>query len=301
MSVVRKTMKFLVPVTIDALGRNDLSGRTIIPLYLNPQSMSIQETKIINKQLTKGGFVIQYWGEELPTISVSGTTGSGGIEAINILRSIYRHEQLQFNVILQDRARLLDKAARESLENTTAASVGAGVTSMLDEITGGAFSEIADGVSSFIEEVTDAALGISDSVPNRVELIPTLASFATSIDLFWQGETFRGYFQDFNVDENAATPGHFDYKFTFTVIKRTGERGNFMPWHRSPYDLSGAPIVASIPPEGSQLQELSFPTSQQNILGTTSLKSTFNQTQEGPSKDVNSVSINRLSKIKTGK
>ncbi len=62
-------------------------------LYINPTSFSIKESKLVRSDLTKGGYVVQYFGEQLQVIDVSGTTGSSGVEGINILRDIYRHEQ----------------------------------------------------------------------------------------------------------------------------------------------------------------------------------------------------------------
>jgi hypothetical protein len=268
--VVRKVMQFLVPTTIDALSRDDLTERTIVPVHINPQSFSIQEAKIINENLTKGGYIIQYWGEELPVIQASGTTGSGGIEAVNILRDVYRHEQIQFKSLLSARAEDLAALARESLNDTSTSTAQAGLTNVLDTITDGGFSGIVDGVTSTIEAVTDAALGISENNPQRVELIPSLAAFAVSIDLFWQGEKFRGYFKSFNVDETADRPGHFDYNFVFNVTRRTGTRTNFMPWHRNPRDISGEPTTASTPKEGVRADELSFPTTQEFLSSTVS-------------------------------
>lgn len=297
-NVTRRVMQFLVPTSIAALSRDDLTDRTIIPLYVNPESFSIQENKIINETLTKGGYAIQYWGEELSVIQASGTTGSGGIEAITILRNIYRHEQTQFKFLLDSRAKALADEAQTALNNSSAATTQAGIVGILDTITQGGFTGIVDGVSSTIEAISNAALGISESNPKRVDLIPSLASFAVSIDLFWQGEKFRGYFKNFKVDESAQKPGHFDYSFTFNILKRSGERKNFMPWHRSPVDASGQPVTVSTPNQGPRLDELSFPT---DIIDTTSA-STFVTTQDAIAnpKDGVRVSINR-NKILTGK
>lgn len=287
-------MQFLVPTSIKALSSNDLTDRSIIPVYINPQTFSIQEVKIINESLTKGGYVIQYWGEELPTIQASGFTGSGGIEAVNILRDVYRNEQIQFRNLLNSRSDELAALARESLNDTSTATTQAGLTNILDTITNGGFSGIVDGVKSTIEAVTDAALGISQNNPNRVELIPSLAAFAVSIDLFWQGEKFRGYFKSFNVEETAQEPGHFNYNFEFKVIKRTGKRTNFMPWHRSPFDASGEPTTASTPKEGARVDELSFPTTQQSFASS-KVKSVFSspQDEEPQLTDGTPVPINR--------
>jgi hypothetical protein len=286
----------MLPITIKDLGRSAIGDRLVIPLYINPQTFSIQEKKLITPTLTKGGYVIQYWGEELPVIQASGTTGSGGIEAINILRDIYRHEQIHFNQLLIERARLLEEEARNNLENIPTFTAGSTVTGILDSLTAGGFSDIVNGVESSIEAITDAALGITDDNPASVELVPTIGAFASSMILFFQGEKFHGFFQDFKVDENATKPGHFDYSFSFSVTKRTGRRGNFMPWHRSPFDATGFPTTVSLPKEGQKLEELSFATTQSSVVSTKP-RSTFDETQESPQEDINGVNVNRNSTV----
>jgi hypothetical protein len=293
--VIRKVMQFLVPTSVNALRSNDLTDRSIVPVYVNPDTINIQETKIINENLTKGGYVIQYWGEELPVIQVSGTTASGGIEAINILRGVYRNEQIQFKNLLNVRAEDLAAVAEEGLFNTSLDFNPTNV--LLDVATGGAFSTIVDGVSSTIEAVTNAALGNPESV-EKIELIPSLAAFAISIDLFWQGEKFRGYFKTFSVDESSQKPGHFDYSFTFNVIRRSGSRKNFMPWHRNPNDISGEPVTASTPKEGIRIDELSFPTTQSFFSSRVSSSGKKNQSGDRQSSGGKRVPLNRNQSIK---
>ena len=65
-----------------------------IEMYINPQNIDFQSNKITRRVFTKGGYILQYWGEGLDQVNIRGTTGSGGIEALNALRDIYRSEQL---------------------------------------------------------------------------------------------------------------------------------------------------------------------------------------------------------------
>jgi hypothetical protein len=278
-------------------------------MYINPESFVIQDSKLISETLTKGGYVVQYWGEALGEIQVSGTTGSGGIEAVNILRAVYRNEITQFNNILLERAVFLEENFRTAVYDSSSATVGSGVTSILDDLTQGGFSGIVDGVSSAIEEITDAARGITEDNPSSVELIPTIGAFATSMILYWHGEKFTGYFKSFKVDEVSSSPGNFNYQFSFMITKRTGVRTNFMPWHRSPVDSSGNPVTASTPKEGARIDELSFITStQQQLLRnqqnletaniSDSITSSFPETQESQNSDINRVSVNRNQSIR---
>lgn len=80
-----------------------LGSSLFIEMYLNPTQIQITEAKIINPVRTKGGYVVQYWGEELTKVQISGSTGSGGIEAINVIRDVYRSEQLALQKIIQSR------------------------------------------------------------------------------------------------------------------------------------------------------------------------------------------------------
>jgi len=128
MSLKRKTIIFYLPLSMESLTK-DLVATSSIPsisggvsekplanskdttngiywdkkrMYVNPDSFNISNTKIIKESQTKGGFMIQYWGEQLTNVELRGTTGSAGIEGINILKDIYRHEQLQIAKVIDN-------------------------------------------------------------------------------------------------------------------------------------------------------------------------------------------------------
>lgn len=188
-----------------------------INMYINPQQMRIQEKKIITKQRTKGGYVIQYWGEELPTINLEGHTGSSGMEGINVLRNVYRAEQNAFKSV----AELLKDRLREFTGVSPAGALGAASSTAA-----GALRGVAGGL---------LGQGINPS------LFPTLASLATAVELHYQGWVYRGFFEDFSVTESVANGvGVFNYTLTFTVLDRRGIRTNFMPWHRQAAELDGS-------------------------------------------------------------
>src|SRR6266404_5969472 len=69
----RKMMRWLVP------------EMPIVEMYINPQSVNYGYSKQITETRTKGGYVLQYWGENLTTLNLGGTTGTSGIEGINVL------------------------------------------------------------------------------------------------------------------------------------------------------------------------------------------------------------------------
>jgi hypothetical protein len=83
------TKRSLIQWQLPHLGDNQF-----IEMYVNPQNLQFSSRKEINRVRTKGGFITQYWGEDVDTVNVQGITGSGGVEVINVLRDIYRSEQL---------------------------------------------------------------------------------------------------------------------------------------------------------------------------------------------------------------
>lgn len=94
-----------------------------IEMYINPQAIRTQNRKIISSKRTKGGFVMQYWGEELEVLNISGTTGDSGVEGLMPLIDTYRSEQLALIAIIQARQSDPDVAKRRQPLASLAASV----------------------------------------------------------------------------------------------------------------------------------------------------------------------------------
>lgn len=295
---MREVMKFLIPVSVSALGKNDLTGRVIVPMYIGPNSFDINKTKNINNTLTKAGFAVQYWGEQLTTVSIRGTTGSGGIEAINILDAVYRNEIIQFNKILQERAARLDSILIESMENKSQTGLTNGIISVFDEITNGGVSDIIRGTETAVNSIVDAALGVSASNSERVELMPSIGSFAINMIIYFQGVKYTGYFEDFSYNENSEKPGLFEYNFKFVVIKQYGTRKNFMPWHRRPTDFNNEPVPASIPLEGAREDELSIAPPNTIFNGQINSRLTDFPNEQVGEKIINAVPLNRNALLK---
>lgn len=225
-----------------AFSRESMTWRTphlgYVKMYLNPNEYKISDKKDITAKRTKGGFTLQYAGEQLTKINISGTTGSSGIEGINILHSVYRSEQQAFEGI--------SVALEERLAATQA-------------------DTLLNSVSPF--DKLNLFQFANDTLRNIGRPQPTLASLATQIELYFQGTLFRGWFESFSVTESASKPGLFDYSIEFTAYARQGVRRNFMPWHRQPYQpadsnvnplsftYSNNPIPEAVPPEGTIVDE----------------------------------------------
>lgn len=182
----------------------------IIEMYVNPNQISYHYNKDISQVRTKGGYILQYWGPQLTTMTLSGTTATSGIEGINVLMDIYNAEQVAFD------AYALYLAANNQQE-VLAASVS-GEPSVLESP----------------EQFITALLGGSQSNFSLAAAeTPNLAQLAFSIEMYYSGKVYRGYFKSFTIEERADNVGMFDYNIEFTVTQERGFRQNFLAWHRS--------------------------------------------------------------------
>lgn len=205
----------------------------IVRMYINPNSISYVHKKMITKERTKGGFTLQYWGEDLTSINIGGTTGSSGIEGINLLYEIYRAEQYAFDPVALT-------LAANNYKNDLSHNLLSGAASLF----GGSATTQA-GTAGLLGGI----LGL-DSPNNSLAAknIPSLAQLAFSVEMFYNGWVYRGFFDNMTVNERADN-FLLDYQMTFVATQRRGYRTNYFPWTRSaangpsdygtPHSLSG--------------------------------------------------------------
>lgn len=194
-----------------------------VRMFVNPQNITYNHKKLINKDRTKGGYTLQYWGEELDTINISGTTGSAGIEGINMLYEIYRAEQYAFD------ATGLTLAANNASADLANGLVQ-GIGGALGQAIGGSSQTAAAGGAGILGGI----LGL-DSPNNNLSArnIPSLASLAFAVEMYYNGWVYRGYFDSMTVTERADN-FLIDYQMVFMATQRRGYRTNYFPWSNSP-------------------------------------------------------------------
>jgi len=199
----------------------------VIRMYINPSSISYNNSKLINKDRTKGGFTLQYWGENLTTLNIQGTTGSSGVEGINVLYEIYRAEQLAF-----DSVGLTLAANNAAIQGAEQIISGAG--SALGDLIGGS------GGGSVGSTIANGLFGV-DNVNSQLapRNIPSLAQFAFGVEMYHQGWVYRGFFESMVMNERADN-FLWDYNISFVSTQRRGYRTNYFPWHKSPHSPSGS-------------------------------------------------------------
>lgn len=195
----------------------------IVRMYINPNAITFTDKKLITKDRTKGGYTLQYWGEDLTIINLTGTTGSSGVEGINMLHEIYRAEQYAFDAV----GLSLDA-------NNAAADVANNLVNGVGSLFGGTFGATDASGQSPAGSLLGGILGINspnNSLSNKN--IPSLAQLAFSVEMYYNGCVYRGYFEGMTVNERADNFLH-EYQMTFVATQKRGYRTNYMPFHKNP-------------------------------------------------------------------
>ena len=237
-----KSDGFLLPATFSADGtglpsskvpayRNSQLKRNIITwfvpefgivrMYVNPSSISYVHKKLITKDRTKGGYTLQYWGEELSQLNIVGTTGGAGVEGINVLYEIYRAEQYAFD------ATGLSLAANSANQPNLLSSILG---------TGGNTSSLLGGTTNGVTGALGSLLGSAGANLGLVaNSINSLAQLAFTVEMYYNGWVYRGFFENMTINERADN-FLLEYNMTFTVTQRRGYRMNYFPWSKSAID-----------------------------------------------------------------
>jgi len=198
----------------------------VVKMYINPSSITYNNSKLIQQDRTKGGFTLQYWGENLTTLEIRGTTGSSGVEGINVLYEIYRAEQYAF-----------DSVGLTLAANNAAVQGAEQIVSGIGNAIGGAFGGAGGVIGSTISNGLFGVDNASSALAPRN--IPSLAQYAFGVELYYSGWIYRGYFASLNYTESASN-FLWDYNISFVTTQRRGYRNNYMPFHRSPKSSSGS-------------------------------------------------------------
>jgi hypothetical protein len=217
----------ITPGVTAQIGRNIITWFVpqfgTVRMYVNPQNITYNHKKLISKERTKGGYTLQYWGEELDQLNISGTTGSSGIEGINALYEIYRAEQYAFDAVGLS---LAANNAAADLSNNLVQGLGGA----LGQAIGGKTATAAAGGAGLLGGI----LGL-DSPNNNLSArnVPSLATLAFGVEMYYNGLVYRGFFESMTVTERADN-FLLDYQLVFTATQRRGYRTNYFAWSNSP-------------------------------------------------------------------
>jgi hypothetical protein len=151
-----------------------------VEMYIDPQSIQTQKKVLQKKQLTKGGFVIQFWGHDLTQIQVNCITGN--------FQPLYGVQM----TLPPD----LNKKNTESWYNQVKERWMKG-----------------GGPLKVFEKLKDWVYQDRFSQVKRYEGFPL-------IELIWEDFIYEGYFTNFVYNIQSTQPFNIAFNFTFIITQR---------------------------------------------------------------------------------
>lgn len=206
------------------------SGQDVpaIWMWINPNQLVINHSKKIQEQVTRGGFVIFHWGDNLDEINASGVTGSfARLDLPGSKNGVGDYKAAQPDVGIDRRntwpylrfIQLLALYRNNGVSNVSGKQAA----------TGG-FAPSAPAIASiFSTQQTGAAQdrnGTSNNTGNSVTNGQAAGdknarlNFA-GIEIHYDDNVFIGYFTSFTWTERAEDPFKFTFDFKFTVLNTT--------------------------------------------------------------------------------
>jgi len=186
----------------DLVSFNESETYPDVELYLDPKTIQVSKPVIQRQQLTKGGFVIQFWGHQLTKISVNAATGN--------FQPLYG---TQFVLPSFATAKATESWFNQVKERW---------------MKGGGPLKI---FSKFKEWAFQNRFNLDKPYEGR-----------PIIKLIWEDYVYKGFFSNFNYNLDSSIPFNINFTFEFIILKREDWRykdtGGTIPTHK----LIGDPI-----------------------------------------------------------
>lgn len=156
-----------------------------LELFVDPNKIGVQKKMNVNKQLTKGGYVNQFWGQDLPLITISANSGYFGLTKGR-------------DPITATTLNILDR-----IGNAPSYRNGEQKTGYLDPL------KVFEKLKTYVYDNR-----FDGQLPSEGNPIITMV---------YEGTAYSGYFLSFNYELNATKPFVIDYNLQFVVISPSRE------------------------------------------------------------------------------
>lgn len=170
-----------------------------VTLYLNPRRLQIQTQKVVNKVMTTSGFVFQFWGNDVYTLSGDGITGYLHPEVF-----FQEEYQLQLNSGTIEREQEPSKLHRTPYDTPAYEA--------LDELR--QFYEDPNLTRASIDTVSTSELA------DKIDLL--------RIGLYYRRDLYVGHFTQYSFEETEESPWQWSYSFQFVAdFRQARGRGSW--------------------------------------------------------------------------
>ena len=167
-------------MTFRELKTPDGSSLPEVELFIDPKSIQVQKVVLQQKRLTKGGFVIQFWGHDLTQITVNATSGNF---------------QPLYGVELQIPPDVRGKAGESWFNQIRERWIkGGGPLKIFEKMKDWVYQKRFDSLRPWVGN--------------------------PQVELVWEDSIYKGYFTNFSYNLESNEPFHISYNFGFIILER---------------------------------------------------------------------------------
>lgn len=201
-------------------------------LLVNPSNLDWSLANTVQDTRTRGGFMQEFWGSELDTLSASGTTAAAYVASFDPVRRAVATGAAAGAVAgsafggLGGALGALAGAAAGALTAQQSRRQGGGLTIRDLRSDSAGYRNLrrlvdvyrSNGIIYGFREMGNYAIGNS---PEKPAFRKTLL-YGGFVTILYDGITYRGFFENFEIRESGEAPFWLEWNFTFKVESHTG-------------------------------------------------------------------------------
>lgn len=169
-----------------------------LTMLINPNNMTSSRDKMVNAEYTRGGHVVEEWGEMQEVLQFTGKIGGyyvlnpeigfSGLNRFHRSQSPSFRNLMNLFMLYRNNGMVYEKTVRDNQD---------------------------DPQNRLMRN--SSASRISERVPLIVRNIKNKITIVGDVFLIYDGCSYMGSFDDFSIEEDASNPYNLAYKFTFIV------------------------------------------------------------------------------------
>jgi len=187
-----------IPLSFQIRYNNKAEDPPALVMLINPSSLNVTRDKKINSEFTRGGHVIEEWGEMQENLQFTGKIGGyfvlnpqidfSGLNRYHRSRSPSFRNLMNLFMIYRNNGMVYEKTLKDSQDSPENRLMR----------------------NSGLSKVNNRIPKMAKTVKNRIAVVG-------DVFLNYDGVSYKGAFDDFSIEESSDAPYTLSYKFTFIV------------------------------------------------------------------------------------
>jgi len=174
----------------------------MMTFLINPSTMTSSFSKKVNTSFSRGGYIVEEWGENLDVLNLSGSIGGyyvlksdlgdiTGLSRYDRNRSISFRNLMELFLIYRNNGAIFQNTIVSSDDNTTNKLIESNI-----------YSPVSKRVPASVRSIKNKIVSLGD------------------VYLQYDQTIYYGSYDNFSIIEDASKPFNLSFSFSFTVLRR---------------------------------------------------------------------------------